>query len=30
MIALNIGVFLVCLTVALLVGYIAGRRSKKA
>lgn len=29
MIVLNIGVFLVCLAVAFLVGYIVGRRNKK-
>ena len=30
MIVLNIGVFLVCLAAAFFVGYIVGRRKKKA
>lgn len=30
MIVLNIGVFLVCLAIAFLVGYIVGKRKKKS
>lgn len=30
MIVLNIGVFLVCLAVAFLVGYIVGKRKRKS
>lgn len=30
MIVLNIGVFLVCMAVCFLVGYIVGKRKKKA
>ena len=29
MIVLNIGVFLVCLAIAFLIGYIVGKRKKK-
>lgn len=30
MIVLNIGVFLVCLAIAFLLGYIVGKRKKKS
>lgn len=30
MIVLNIGVFLVCLAIAFLIGYIVGKRKKKS